>query len=93
MLQQMSVPLEASTDFKSASKHFTKPHSHRVRPLKLCLNSAGAIARVGGAWEFNQDVNSFYPFSQQWGKIEGYVNEKGNLNYKQISFKVPLWSE
>lgn len=47
----------------------------------------------GGVREFNQDVNNFYPVSQQWGKMEGYMHEKDDLNYKQISFKVPLWSE
>lgn len=25
--------------------------------------------------------------------MEGYMHEKDDLNYKQISFKVPLWSE
>lgn len=46
-----------------------------------------------GVREFNQDVNNFYPVTQRWGKMEGYMHEKDDLNYKQISFKVPLWSE
>lgn len=41
---------------------------HRVSPLKQHLNSDGAVIWGRGPGEFNQDVNNFYPFSQQWEK-------------------------
>lgn len=68
--QQMPVSLEAPTAFKICLLGFQKRNciEHRVSPLKQRLNSDGAISWGGGPREFNQDVNNFYPFSQQWEK-------------------------
>lgn len=69
-LQQMPLSLEAPTAFKICLLGLQKRNCihHRFSPLKQHLNSDGAIIWGGGPREFNQDVNNFYPFSQQWEK-------------------------
>lgn len=64
----MPDSLEVQTAFKICLLALQKRNCihHRVNLLNEYLNSDGAIIWGGGPGEFNQDVNNFYLFSQQW---------------------------